>query len=134
MAAEDAEAPPPEEEAKKKEHEVSIVLSYMDDEHEKAAIEVRDGAGDDARSSPEGRPVPPPPTSARARNPHVPSHRSLLDAESFVRASDRPPPRASPPPPPPPLHPASPRRRRARRSTSTRSTRTSRRRSKKGTT
>ena len=98
MAAEDAEAPPPEEEAKKKEHEVSIVLSYMDDEHEKAAIEVRDGGGDDARSPPEGRPVPPPPTSARARNPHVPSHRSLLDAESFVRASDRPsPPRASHP-------------------------------------
>ena len=74
MAAEDAEAPPPEEEAKKKEHEVSIVLSYMDDEHEKAAIEVRDGAGDDARSPPEGRPVPPPPTSARARGIRT-SHR-----------------------------------------------------------
>ena len=99
MAAEDAEAPPPEEEAKKKEHEVSIVLSYMDDEHEKAAIEVRDGAGDDARSPPEGRPVPPPPTSARARNPHVPSHRSLLDAESFVRASLTAPRPARPPPP-----------------------------------
>ena len=29
------------EEVARKEHDVSIVLSYMDDEHEKAAIEVR---------------------------------------------------------------------------------------------
>lgn len=49
-AAAPADAPPKEEgaegaegeagEPKKKEHVVSIVLSYMNDEHEKAAIEV----------------------------------------------------------------------------------------------
>ena len=37
MAEEEAAAPPP---VVKGEHAVSIVLSYMDDEHEKAAIEV----------------------------------------------------------------------------------------------
>jgi hypothetical protein len=31
-----------EEKTQAKEHDVSIVLSYMDDEHEKAAIEVRE--------------------------------------------------------------------------------------------
>ena len=38
MAEEEAAAATP---AVKEEHTVSIVLSYMDDEHEKAAIEVR---------------------------------------------------------------------------------------------
>jgi len=41
MAAAEAEAVKAEEEVKRQEHDVSIVLSYMDDEHEKAAIEVR---------------------------------------------------------------------------------------------
>jgi hypothetical protein len=41
MADEEAVAPVA---AKIGEHEVSILLSYMDDEHEKAAIEVRLGA------------------------------------------------------------------------------------------
>jgi len=39
MAEEEAAAAPPA--VVKGEHTVSIVLSYMDDEHEKAAIEVR---------------------------------------------------------------------------------------------
>ena len=41
MAAAEAEAVKAEEEVKRQEHDVSIVLSCMDDEHEKAAIEVR---------------------------------------------------------------------------------------------
>lgn len=41
MAAAEAEGDKAEEEVKRQEHDVSIVLSYMDDEHEKAAIEVR---------------------------------------------------------------------------------------------
>ena len=42
-----------EEKTQAKEHDVSIVLSYMDDEHEKAAIEVRE--------------MPPPPQPRRRR-------------------------------------------------------------------
>ena len=74
MAEEEAAAPPP---VVKGEHAVSSVLSYMDDEHEKAAIEV--GLSLRALSTHAPTPHPPP--------PHLSSHSfSIFTLNKFGRA------------------------------------------------
>lgn len=74
-----------EEKTQAKEHDVSIVLSYMDDEHEKAAIEVRE--------------MPPPPQPRRRRFWFF-----VFDFDLDFDSTSSPPPPASPltchPPPP----------------------------------
>ena len=79
-----------EEKTQAKEHDVSIVLSYMDDEHEKAAIEVSE--------------MPPPPQPRRRRFWFF-----VFDFDLDFDSTSSPPPPASPLTchPPPPRHVAS---------------------------